>query len=85
MTSQHGNPREQWGNVYPAGYSLTWVNAAQLTRVCSQQRPAGTDQMGWIALGRGEAELSGDLGFLQPLETLGKIVGSAAGVGLARR
>lgn len=35
--------------------------------------------MGWIALGRGEAELSGDLGFLQPVETLGKIVGSAAG------
>lgn len=35
--------------------------------------------MGWIALGRGEGELSGDLGFLQPVETLGKGAGSAPG------
>lgn len=38
--------------------------------------------MGWIALGRGEGELSGDLGFLQRVETLGKIVGSALGAAL---
>lgn len=35
--------------------------------------------MGWIALGRGEGELSGDLGFLQRGEALGKRVGSAVG------